>query len=105
MQSLLQIIAVGERRTGVSKTSGKPWEMQEAECILLNDDGTPNKVGVLNVPRELVGKVAVGTFIGSFALGANYKDRRIEAQLVGLQPYVQGKTPPPNSQAVAKASS
>lgn len=88
MQSLLQIIKLNDARKGVSRDTGRAWEMQEAECILLNDDGSPSQVGVLVVPKELMGKVQPGTFIGSFALAASYKDRRIEARLVGLQPYV-----------------
>jgi hypothetical protein len=89
MQSLIQILKVNEARSGVSKSSGKPWTIQEAECLLLKDDGSVDQVGVLTVPRELVGKVAVGTFMGSFALAASYRDRRIEAVLTGLQPYAK----------------
>ena len=91
MQSLIQILKVNEARSGTSKTTGKPWTIQEAECLLLKDDGTVDQVAVLTIPRDLLGKVTPGTFIGAFALGANYKDRRVEAQLVGLQPYTQKK--------------
>lgn len=90
MQSLLQIIKLNDPRSGKT-AAGREWEMQEAECIILNDDGTPAKVGVLVIPKELMGKVALGTFVGSFALDASYKDRRIEARLVGLQAYVARK--------------
>ena len=91
MQSILQILKLNEAREGVAKISGKPYKMQDAECLILNDDGTPAEVGVLMIPKELDGLVKPGTYIGSFALRANKSregQRRIESVLVGLQPYV-----------------
>lgn len=87
MQSLIQILKVNEARSGTSKVSGKPYTIQEAECLLLKDDGSVDQVGVLTVPRDLVDKIMPGTFMGTFALAASYKDRRIEAVLTGLSPY------------------
>jgi hypothetical protein len=87
MQSLIQIIKVNEPRSGVARLSGKPYTMQDAECLLLNDDGTPSQVGVLMLPKDLTGKITVGTYMGTFALQSSMKDRRIEAVLTGLQPY------------------
>lgn len=84
MQAILQIIKVNEARTGTK--DGRAWEMQDAECILLDDKGQPAQVGVLMVPKELRGKVAPGVFTGSFTLRTSLRDRRIEAQLVGLVP-------------------
>lgn len=86
MQSLIQIIKVNDVRSGVSRTTGNKYEMQDAECILLNDDGTPSQVGVLMVPKDLTGKVQPGTYLGSFGLRASMKDRRIEAVLTALNP-------------------
>jgi hypothetical protein len=87
MQALIHIIKVNEARSGLSRVSGKPYTMQDAECILLNEDGSPSQVGVLMLPKDLTGKVNVGTYMGTFALQASLKDRRIEAVLSGLQPY------------------
>lgn len=86
MQALIQIIKVNEARTGVSKTTGKPWTMQDAECLLLADDGSPQHVGVLMLPRNLTGDASPkpGTYTGSFALQSSLRDRRIEAVLTGL---------------------
>ncbi len=86
--SLLQIIKVNEVRKGVSRESGKPWEMQDAECILLNDDGSPSQVGVLMIPKVIreKGEVKVGRYVGSFALQPNLSTRRIEAVLTALNP-------------------
>jgi hypothetical protein len=69
--------------------------MQDAECLLLNDDGTVAHVGVLQVPRTLRDKVSVGTFACTFALGVNFASRRVEAQLTGIVPLPNGKQPAP----------
>lgn len=85
MQSILQIIKVNEEKTGVK--DGRPWAIQDCECILLKDTGEPDQVGVLSLPKDLRGKVVPGTFLGTFALRADLRSRRIEAVLTGLQPY------------------
>lgn len=88
MQALIQIIKVNDARSGVSKTTGKPWTMQDAECLLLADDGSPQHVGVLTLPRSMTGDTAPkpGTYTGTFALQSSLRDRRIEAVLTGLTP-------------------
>lgn len=88
MQSILQILKLNEPRSG--EKNGRRWEMQDAECLILNDAGLVDQVGVLMIPKDLMGKVQPGVFIGSFALRANTSregQRRIEAVLTGLQPY------------------
>lgn len=84
MQALIQIIKVNDLRTGTK--DGRNWELQDAECLLLNDDGSPQSVGVLSLPKTLRGSNAprVGTYTGIFTLQAGLRDRRIEAVLVGL---------------------
>lgn len=89
MQSILQIIKVNEAKTGVK--DGRPWEIQDCECILLKEDGSPDQVGVLSLPKDLRGKTSPGVYLGSFILRADLRSRRIEAQLVGLQPYAVRK--------------
>lgn len=95
MHSIVQILKLNEARSGKTVT-GREWTIQDAECLLLNDDGTINEVGVLTIPRELNGKATPGTFMGAFALRANKSregGRRIEAVLTGLQPYSLKSTP------------
>jgi hypothetical protein len=88
MQSVLQIIKVNEARSGNSKVSGKPYTMQDCECLLLDAaTGAVDQVGVLMLPRDLTGKVVPGVYIGSFALKADMQTRKIGAVLTGLQPY------------------
>lgn len=93
MQSILRIFQVDEVRSGVGRESGRPYEMQDAQCALLRDDGSVSQVGVLTLPKELTGKVVPGDYLGSFALRASLKDRKIGAVLVGLQPYTVKTTP------------
>ena len=87
--SIIQILKLNDLREGKSARTGNDWKMQDAECLLLNEDGTVNEVGVLMVPKDMLGKVQVGAFSATFALRASKaKDagRRIEAVLTGLTP-------------------
>ena len=91
MQTIIQILKLNEPRSGVK--DGREWSMQEAECILLNDDGSVGEVAVWNLPKELQGKVNAGQYTASFTLRANKSregGRRVEAQLVGLTPIPDG---------------
>ncbi len=92
MQAVLSIIKVNEEKTGVK--DGRPWAIQDCECILMKDDGTTaEQVGVLSLPKDLRGKVVPGVYTGSFSLRADLRTRRIEAVLVGLMPYVVRQAP------------
>lgn len=84
MQSILQILKVNDLRSGTK--DGRAWEMQDAECILLDDTGQPSQVGVLPLPKDLRSKAAPGVFFGTFGLRPNLQTRKIEAVLTGLQP-------------------
>lgn len=84
--ALIQIIKTNEPRSGVK--DGRPWSMQDAECLLLDDNGQPSMVGVLQLPKDLMGDKAPkpGVYTGSFALKSGLRDRRIEAVLTSLVP-------------------
>lgn len=90
MQSILQILKVNDERSGTK--DGRAWTMQDAECLLLKDTGELDQVGVLQIPRDLRGKVQPGVYLGTFALRPDMASRRIQAVLTGLQPYAI-KTP------------
>ena len=94
MQSTIQILKLNEPKTGTSKKTGNPYDMQDAECLLLNADGTVDQVGVLQVPKALRDVVALGKFTASFALHANFASRRIEAVLTGLTPFPESRSKP-----------
>ena len=84
--ALINIIKVNDPRSGTK--DGRAWSMQDAECLLLNDDGTPATVGVLQLPKEPMGEKAPkpGVYTGNFALRSGLRDRRIEAVLTALTP-------------------
>lgn len=82
--TLLQIIKVNEARSG--NKDGRAWQMQDAECILLNDDKSVAAVGVLMLPKDLHGQVKPGVYTASFTLAPNMASRRIEARIVNLVP-------------------
>lgn len=84
--SKIQIIKVGDVQN--KKFEGREYQIQEAECITLNDDGTVNQVAVLRLGESMRGDKApkVGTYSASFSLRANPKDRRLGAELTGLIP-------------------
>lgn len=87
MNSFLQILKLNEARSG--EKNGRKWEMQDAECVIYDEAGAVDQVGVLMIPKALMGRVQPGTYIGSFALRANTTregQRRIEAVLTGLSP-------------------
>lgn len=98
MQSILQILKVNDPKSGVSKKTGNAYDMQDAECLLLEDTGEVNAVGVLQIPKSMRGAVAPGVYVGTFALRAGMMDRRIEAVLTGLSPYlIKAPAPVPSS--------
>ncbi len=101
--SIIKIVKVNELRKG--SKDGREWAMQDAECILLDENGEEQQVGVLMLPKDLRGEKAPskGIYLGSFTLQAGMRDRRIEAQLVGLQPYDVRK-PPASAPAASKGA-
>lgn len=94
MNVFLQILKVNAIREGTGKTSGNPYRMQDAECMILSDTGEVDQVGVLMLSKEQVGVTQPGIYLGHFAMRANTSregGRKIEAVLTGLQPV--SKTP------------
>jgi len=83
--SFIRIIKVNEPRSGIARLSGKPYTMQDCECLLLDETGVPHAVGVLMLPKDLTGKVAAGDYAASFTLGTD-SDRKIVARVVELRP-------------------
>ena len=89
MQSIIQILKVNELRKGISakthQTMGNP---ENAECILINADGSVGSVGVLQLPKSLMGDKTptAGTYTATFALFSGMTDRKINAVLTALLP-------------------
>lgn len=104
MESIIQILKLNDLKSGVSRKTGNPYEMQDAECLLLKEDGSIDQVGVLQVQKSLRDKALPGVYTGSFALHSNFASRRIEAVLTDLTPVPPGtygtpKAPNPAKQA------
>jgi hypothetical protein len=99
LTSIIQVLKVNEKRTGTK--NGRDWAMQDCECALLLETGELEQVGVLQLPKDMMGDTAPkpGTYLGSFALRAGMQDRQIKAVLVSLQPYTVGR--PSASKAAA----
>ncbi len=94
MNVFLQILKLNPIREGVGKESGKPYRMQDAECLILSDQGEVDQVGVLMLSKEQVGVTMPGIYLGTFAMAADTSkegQRRIVARLTGLTPVK--KTP------------
>ena len=81
--SVVQILKVNDPRSGIGKNN-KAWQMQEAECILLDADGQVSQVGVLDVPKDMIGNIVPGTYTATFSLAAHYQTRKIESRLTNL---------------------
>jgi len=100
MQTIIQILKVNEARSG--EKNGRKWEMQDAECILLNDDGSVGEVGVCQIPKDLINKVGPGIYTAAFTLRANKSregGRRIEASFTNFIPVPPQKPAPKASPA------
>lgn len=90
MNNFLQILKVNEARKG--NKNGRDWLMQDCECILLDDSGNPDSVGVLMLPKDMVEDKApkAGVYSGAFTLKPDIMTKRIEARLVSLTPVPEG---------------
>lgn len=100
--SVVEILKINDLREGTSSKTGKKWQMQEAECILRDGDGGVAQVGVLDIPREMIGQLVPGLYMATFSLQAHYQTRKIGAMLVDLRPMP--KAAPPNGVKAEKAA-
>lgn len=94
LTSILQVLKVNEKRSGTK--NGRDWSMQDCECALLSDTGELEQVGVLRLPKDMMGDAAPkpGIYMGAFALRAGMQDRQIAAVLTALTPYAVPKAAP-----------
>lgn len=83
MTSLIQILKVGAVQD--KKWEGREYQVQEAECVLLTQEGELESVGVLRLSESFRREPpARGTYQAVFSLVASPKDRRIGAIVTGL---------------------
>lgn len=95
--SVIQVLKLNDPLKGTSKKTGRDYDIQDAECILFDENGQVAQVGVLTIPNELRGKIEPGTFTGTFAMRADRQTRRIGSVLVGLTPIPPAGKPAPKS--------
>lgn len=100
LTSIIQILKINELRKG--NKNGRDWTMQDAECMLLNDSGELEQVGVLQLAKDMTGDAAPkpGIYSASFALRAGMQDRKIGAVLTSLTPYPMKPAAPASKAAV-----
>ena len=87
--SIVQILKVGEVQD--KSYEGRAYKTQQCECLLLNQDGTVEAVGVLSLNEKFrQNPPDVGTYSAVFSLVASPKDRKIGAVVTGLTPIPLG---------------
>lgn len=84
MKAIIQILHVNEVKKGVSKT-GRPYELQTAFAMLLDESGSPQAVGELLMPRDMPEPPKPGLYTGVYQFGVDDK-KNIGARLVSLTP-------------------
>lgn len=92
MDRVLQVIKVGDLKTGTAKASGNPYRMQECECVVFDKDGGVDFVGGLMLPKDLVEQVKCGKYHAVFDVALD-RARRIGARLVSLTPVFDKVAP------------
>lgn len=97
--SIIQVLKLNDPIKGTSQKTGRPYDIQDCECLLLNESGTVEQVGVLTIPNDLRGKVEPGTYMGTFSLRADRQTRRIGSVLTGLTPITSGASTPVKARA------
>lgn len=92
LPAFIRVLIVQEVRKGVGK-SGKPYEMQEIDCMTLDHDGVEMQVGVMQVPTPLLGKIVRGTYAPVYGMRVDFASRGIKPAIVDLTPVTGTPTP------------
>jgi hypothetical protein len=74
-------------RSGISKKTGNPWAIHEAQCILEQEDSEGKKilVGTINLP-EVLKESTPGDYLAEFSLFRS-SEGKLEPRVVSLQPF------------------
>jgi hypothetical protein len=87
----MQVLVVGEKRTGVK--DGRAWAMQEAQCMLLDENGEVVQVGVYDLKRDEIDKMGQGLYLPRYALTVGNGDKtkgKLIPSFAGWTPMVKG---------------
>jgi len=85
MPSYIQILKVGEVQDKAFE--GRAYQVQEAECVLLDENGETDCIGVLRFSEAFrKNPPARGVYVPVFSMVASPKDRKIGSVITGLTP-------------------
>lgn len=87
----MQVLVVGEKRTGVK--DGRQWAMQEAQAMLLDQDGQVLQVGVYDLKRDEIDKMQPGLYAPRYALSVGNGDKtkgKVIPAFAGWTPMTKG---------------
>lgn len=93
LPAFIRVLIVQEVRKGVSKRTGTPFEMQEIDCMTLDENGVEMQVGVMQVPAPLLGKITRGTYAPVYGMRVDFASRGIKPAIVDLTPVSGAPTP------------
>lgn len=82
-----------ELRQGVSKKTGTPYKIMEAQCVIsLPDENGQSRpqVAVAILPKTIEKPLSAGLYNITFGLGIDI-DRRLVARVTDVNPQVQHK--------------
>lgn len=83
LPAFIQVLVVQPIKSGTSK-NGKPYQLQEVDCIALDEHGEALQVGVLSLPNSLLGTITVGTYSPVYGMRVDFQTRKISPSIVGL---------------------
>ena len=93
LPAYIKVLIVQEVRKGNSKRTGQPYEMQEIDCMTLDQDGVEMQVGVMQVPAPLMGKISRGTYAPVYGMRVDFASRSIKPAIVDLTPVTSAPVP------------
>lgn len=85
LPSFIQILVAQKPNEGMGK-NGKPFKFQNADCVMLDEDGVMLQVGVLRVPNDLVDKIRPGVYQPGYGVRVDFQSREIKPVLMSLTP-------------------
>jgi len=81
----LRVIKVNEVREGVSSVTRKAYRMQDASCIVLDEQGQIVTVGLFMIPKDMTGLLQPGDYACTFGLAVD-REGKINARISALSP-------------------
>lgn len=83
LPAFIRVLVVQPIKSGTSK-NGKPYQLQEVDCIALDENGEALQVGVLPLPNSLLGSITEGTYSPVYGMRVDFQTRKIAPSIVGL---------------------